>query len=69
MAPVRDLLALILGIVLGIVWTAHMVALIVRQQVPAETDWLILPTGTAALLTAIYVPAGRAYQPRHLRQE
>lgn len=65
MAPVRDLLALILGSVLGVVWAVHMLTRIGRAELPTEADWLVLPTGTAALLGAIYATTPRAYQARH----
>lgn len=66
MAPVRDVLALILGCLVGAVWAVYMIALILRGESPDEKDWAILPTATAALLGAIYAMTGRTYQARHV---
>ena len=66
MAPVRDLLALILCCTLGVVWVAYMLARIWRREPLSELDWAILPAGTAALLGAVHAPAGtRTYGGRH----
>jgi hypothetical protein len=63
-AQVRDLLALILGLALGVVWVAYMLAMIWRRESPSELDWLILPTGVGALLKAIDIAAARMQRPR-----
>lgn len=66
MAPVRDLLALVLCCVLAVVWAAYVLARIARHEAVSEADWLILPTGTAAVLGAVNATtAGTAYKPRH----
>ena len=56
---IRDVLALLLCLLFGAVWTAYMLTLILHQKPPSETDWLILPTGTVAMLSAVYVEVRR----------
>lgn len=70
MWPVRDWLALVLGVGFELVWAVHMVATIRRGQAPTEGDWATLPAGIAALLGAVYAmaaprPAGRHRAPEH----
>lgn len=68
MAPVRDLLALILGCAHGTVWGVYMVAMIITGDRPGPDDWAILPAGVTALLTTLALTE-RVYQPRHRRRE
>lgn len=68
MAPVRDLLALILGSLHGAVWAVYMVTQVLASERPGPDDWAILPTGIGAILGTLALTE-RVYQPRHRREE